>query len=475
MNTPSEVTPEATPEKKRKRPLLWGCLSILAFIFVIFAISQILSGYRQFVANRGIKAYEAADCELALKRFGRLPEDGRHREEISTEERLCSGYLAAVSDREGGDYGDAFVTYLTDSELYAASPIGEFVEEEIDALFEEAEPDELANTETCSVLEESIVPDPESNLPLLYHACGQAYIGEKDFNTALDWQRDFLLDYPEHELADMVEENLLDNPLVCDQVKTLEKDQAIVNRDGFMPTLYFDCAEKHEDNNEPEQAFDLYLALLTDYPDAPQANRSAAALLDNPEACEQFDVLNKNRTIANRRNFIPDLLYNCGENSASAGELSAAIGFYEQLLDDYPEDSRAAEVEMTLAELLLAQAEAAGAGEIAAPGSSGYATTGTAVVIIQNDSPESLRIVFIGPETRIEELDRCVTCQVFAGVGPTYCPAEGPIGTYELIPGTYEVLVESSSDTGTTPFTGTWELGDGVEYSQCFFIVTTFE
>ncbi len=471
MNTPSE----AAPEKKRKRPLLWGCLSILALIFVIFAATQLTDAYRRYFRNQGDKAYEAADCELALKRYGRIPDDKLDAYEVSTSHRLCSRYLAAISNREEGNYSTAFATYMTDSELYSASPINELAQDEINALFEGAGPDELANPTACANLEESMIPVPDTNLPLIYHACGQIYVGEKDFDTALEWQRDFLADYPDHELADTVEDDLLDNPVVCDQAKSLGYEGAIANRDGFMPTLYFNCAQRHDDKGEPEQAFDMYLALLTDYPKTPQANQSAEALLDNPAACDQFNVLVKNRTIANRRDFIPDLLYNCGESSESDGELSAAIGFYEQFLDDYPEDSRAAEVEVILAELLLVQAEKAGAGEIAPPSSSGFTTTGTSVVIIQNDSPESVRIVFNGPEIRIEELDRCVTCQIFAVVGPNTCPEEGPVGTYELTPGTYEVLVESSSDTGTTPFTGTWELADGVQYSECFFIVTTFE
>jgi hypothetical protein len=122
----------------------------------------------------------------------------------------------------------------------------------------------------------------------------------------------------------------------------------------------------------------------------------------------------------------------------------------------------------------VSQAQALGAGEIPAPERSGSTGSEATAVIIQNDSPEPLRIVFSGPESRVEELEACDTCTNYTGVGPLYCPELGPIGTYTLAPGAYDVVVESIGDDGTTPWTGAWELVTGDEYYSCFFVVTTF-
>jgi hypothetical protein len=121
----------------------------------------------------------------------------------------------------------------------------------------------------------------------------------------------------------------------------------------------------------------------------------------------------------------------------------------------------------------VADAKASGAGEIAAPERSGSTDSASTLVVIQNDSPERLRLVFSGPEARIEELETCGACARYSLVGPAFCPEKGPIGRYTLQPGEYEVLVEAISDEGVTPFTGTWPLGEGGEYYTCFFIVTT--
>jgi hypothetical protein len=98
-------------------------------------------------------------------------------------------------------------------------------------------------------------------------------------------------------------------------------------------------------------------------------------------------------------------------------------------------------------------------------------STGTATVIIQNDSPEALSMVFSGPDTRVEDLDRCEECESFTDAEPDACPEIGPVAKYELTPGAYEVVVKASSDGSVTPFRGTWTLEAGQEYSSCFYLV----
>ncbi|NJM07419.1 hypothetical protein HC891_16395 [Candidatus Gracilibacteria bacterium] len=82
-------------------------------------------------------------------------------------------------------------------------------------------------------------------------------------------------------------------------------------------------------------------------------------------------------------------------------------------------------------------------------------------------------MIFSGPEVRVEELEPCVGCSDFSGSEPTACPELGPVGTYLLAPGTYDVVVKASGDGSVTPFRGNWVLDGGQEYSSCFYLVTT--
>ena len=151
-----------------------------------------------------------------------------------------------------------------------------------------------------------------------------------------------------------------------------------------------------------------------------------------------------------------------------------AISSYENLLSEYPNHSLTSNAEMALANLLVAQAKESGAGEILTPDRSGSTVGGLSEVIIQNDSPEKLRIVFSGPESHVEELSACSTCINYSIIGPAFCPEKGPIGRYMLTPGQYDVVVESISDSGTTAWTGDWNLISGDEYYSYFIIVTSF-
>lgn len=92
-------------------------------------------------------------------------------------------------------------------------------------------------------------------------------------------------------------------------------------------------------------------------------------------------------------------------------------------------------------------------------------------MVIQNDSPEKMQIIFSGPQPRFEELAPCADCQTYTTSNiPEFCPEQGPVGTYTLEPGTYEVVVKSVGGVSVTPFTGTWTLQDGSEYFNCFYI-----
>ena len=170
---------------------------------------------------------------------------------------------------------------------------------------------------------------------------------------------------------------------------------------------------------------------------------------------------------------LPPLLQACGQTYQDDGQLEAAIAAYQQVLSEHPDHAIVPAVETALAQTLLAQAKAEGSGELGEPGFSGYTSDGTTAVEIRNDSPEKMRVVFSGPEPRFEEIEPCTECETYTGEGPADCPNLGPVQTFTLKPGDYEVLVRSISDPSVTPFTGAWSLANGREYNSCFFLVNS--
>jgi hypothetical protein len=193
--------------------------------------------------------------------------------------------------------------------------------------------------------------------------------------------------------------------------------------------------------------------------------------LTTPAVCQRLDTFLERSWIADTENKLPLYYQGCGDVFTETAAYGDAIRMYERFAVTYPTHPAFAEVEVALAKATVAEARQAGAGEIAAPQSVGGDGSGAAVVIIQNDSAEEMSLVFSGPEARFETLPPCATCQSFTA-DPVACPEEGPIGTYEMAPGTYEVVVKSISDAGVVPFVGTWELAPGEEYYSCFFVVT---
>jgi hypothetical protein len=199
-----------------------------------------------------------------------------------------------------------------------------------------------------------------------------------------------------------------------------------------------------------------------------------AAQSDQP-VCQSFEALRAQELVPAGEAALPPLLLACGQVYEDNNDPTSAIDLYQLLLSDYPDHPLAEETTVALARASVAEAQAMGAGNIPAPQSVGGSGSGPSVVVIQNDSPEKLSIVFSGPEARIEELEPCTTCTNYTGDGPESCPEQGPIGTYELPAGDYDVVVKSISDEGVTPFTGQWNLATGDEYYSCFFLVTTIQ
>ncbi|HWQ14038.1 MAG TPA: hypothetical protein VNL77_14655 [Roseiflexaceae bacterium] len=235
---------------------------------------------------------------------------------------------------------------------------------------------------------------------------------------------------------------------------------------------------------QPADAVLGYSEVLTKYPESPLASvaltrgqellaSGAPADLATPPLCGALDTLTEQQLIAAPGETMPPLLYACGQAHEVEQAFADAVVFYDRFLSEYPEHELAGEVQAAFARATIADARASGAGELPPPQAVGGGGSGPVTVVIQNDSPETLSLVFSGPEVRVEKLEACADCEKFTGDGPSACPEQGPVGRYVLAPGTYEVVVKAISSSGVTPFRGSWTLESGQEYSSCFYLVTS--
>jgi tetratricopeptide (TPR) repeat protein len=189
-----------------------------------------------------------------------------------------------------------------------------------------------------------------------------------------------------------------------------------------------------------------------------------------PKVCDQAGILTKHQLLPDPATNLPTFYQACGKAYASQKAFPKAIAMFEKFLDEYPNHPQIASVKRAYTKAMVDDARAKGAGQIERPGYSGSRGDGTTAVVIRNNSPEKLRLVFSGPTPRVEELAPCTTCKTYMGNGHKECLNQGPVGTYVLQPGQYDVVVKSISDRGVRPFTGTWSLDQSSEYNSCFFI-----
>jgi hypothetical protein len=244
------------------------------------------------------------------------------------------------------------------------------------------------------------------------------------------------------------------------------------------------AADKLDSAGKPAEALVAYSAFVTKYAQSPlvdsvlaKGQKLTAGAPDRVAAvavCDILETLETQRFLGQVDATLPPLLYGCGRAYAAAGSFADAFVAFARFRSDYPKHALAADVERAMAEAAIAETEASGAGKLPPPESVGKsgAEGGQVTVRIQNDSPDGMSIVFSGPDVRVEELAPCADCIKYVGAGPSACPEKGPVGEYVLAPGSYEVIVKSTSGSNVTPFRGTWNLKKAEKYAECFYVVS---
>ncbi|WP_420629051.1 tetratricopeptide repeat protein [Candidatus Leptofilum sp.] len=311
----------------------------------------------------------------------------------------------------------------------------------------------------------------EGFMSSLLYDCGLAYAAAENYDESFELLNAFLSDYPQHKLIEEVEAALFANPRACRRVVTL---QSSVSSDSseFMPLLYYDCGQVYDVEENYAKSFEMYMGILVNYPEHMLAEGLEIALSNNPVACQMHKAVS-NAIRSERSDFLPTFYHNCGHLLEDASDWQNAIDVYEVFLAEFPQHSLVSSVESGLARAIVGNARAVGAGTIPTPERVGSTDSNIVELVIQNDSPERLRIVFSGPEPRFEEISACTSCRVYFA-SPQQCPELGPVSRFSIDAGDaglYDVVVESISDSGVTPWRGLWNLQAGGEYHHCFVIV----
>jgi tetratricopeptide (TPR) repeat protein len=272
---------------------------------------------------------------------------------------------------------------------------------------------------------------------------------------------------------------------VIDRVRLLDLGDFVEAAvEAKAPCTPFQVAVDEEQNGNFSAALVAYHIFLHSFDDeflVPAANQRIENLVNQGHTaqlaeqalCESIDQLLADGRVPQPVILLPPFYLACGKAYQAERDYDKATAFFEQFLAQYGDHALVTEAEAALAQTIVANAKRGETGILPAPQRIGSAPSGVTKVVIQNDSPHKLRLVFSGAESHIEELDPCPSCQDYLSTRPTFCPEEGPIGRYSLIPGKYDVVVEAINDQSIVPFTGTWDLTAGGEYSSCFFIVIT--
>jgi hypothetical protein len=204
----------------RRGPTLKRLLLILAVIVVGLGIFAVAGEYIEDSSayQDGVQACEEGNYLTAVDHFDRIIYSSRFADiggfvKKAAEEKVSCFDRMAASSKQDGDYGMALVAYaglITSSD---DETIFESSGSEIAIIFTENDPASLANLELCDridiLVEASLIPQPDTNLPPLYLACGQLYLAEgSDYDSAIATYQIVIDQYADSEEASIVVEEL---------------------------------------------------------------------------------------------------------------------------------------------------------------------------------------------------------------------------------------------------------------------------
>jgi hypothetical protein len=276
-----------------------------------------------------------------------------------------------------------------------------------------------------------------------------------------------------HSLAEQSRPQALVDLDLCQKLPEPQMTSLFTTTNESLQDMRLLCGHAFSENGRTEDALAYYLLLAKDFSGYTKLHEVNDKLPELPEACEHTQEILAIDYFHSHPENMQSFYLACAQRSEQKKQYAAAVRLLEEFSAAFPGRSEAKDVQEVLARNLFLKAQAERAPEIAAPEMTGSTAKGISVVLIQNDSPEGMRVSFSGPQSAVEKIDSCSDCTTYLSPGPLECPELGPSGIYTLTPGTYNVVVESTTDDKVQPYKGRWTLKDGAEYGHCFYIVTS--
>ncbi|MGZ4740519.1 MAG: hypothetical protein ACXVLM_14925 [Ilumatobacteraceae bacterium] len=459
----------------RRSVLVVGLLGLLAAIAIVVVQHRRDAG--RFKTAHA--AYLAGRCDDAVSSFDTLLGNGRWIDTAGVVEKAkaqrdeCADLLAAdaLSTTEPSAALVAYATFVTG---WPDTPLRDVVATRAAALIAQRGASGVASATTCARLTEvasagvitaTTVTEIKLECAVLYRDAGRA-------DDAYDAALAVLRDAEDQQLVERAASLVIADPQMCaifDEVRSLAD---LDRRPADLSVALQRCITAAVDNGDLLEAARLRLALLSALPADESATSAAEAMLASAESCTVLVDAQADAVVLTREGFVADLTFWCAQVAENSGQFDAAVQRYQWFVDNAPLDERAVAARDGLARALINQAQNSGAGTLPEPTQSGRSGGTLTDVVVFNDSPEELRLVLSGPESRIEIIPASPTSTTYSLVGPPVCRTDVPSLELQLQPGDYQTLVESTSGA-VNPFVGTWSLAKGAAYRSCFFVVTS--
>ena len=149
-----------------------------------------------------------------------------------------------------------------------------------------------------------------------------------------------------------------------------------------------------------------------------------------------------------------------------------AMTIYDHFLDNYTDHQLVEKVQAAYASIIVDDTKASKTRKLGDPNLVGNTGERYASLSIYNASPEKLRVVLSGPDWSVDELKACKSCRMYnQDERLESCPDEATSKTFQLAQGDYDVVIEPSDNSETSPYAGEWDLLKGEEYAVCIILV----
>jgi tetratricopeptide (TPR) repeat protein len=375
--------------------------------------------------DAGLQAYVDFDCKTAMSHFDKVIQSKRNNDFGGLKAMAlvrwedCELFQPGVAAQQAGKPNMAISAYLYYIDRTATGQFSNLSQNLIINILSTSTLEELISGGVClelgNVAGARIFPPDDPVLPFIIMQCGNSYRNDQDFQSAIT-------------IYQFIPEYYQDKDLIANA-----RNEVFNTR--FIQAQFLEKAGKLE------EALEIYEMLLEIRPTSGKLHHAIATVF-----------------------------FKQATTHAQNGNHGKAITLYERIKNEFPDVDFIKQVEEELARSLVADARSSGARNLTPPEKSGNSKAGTTSINIRNDTPHTLRIVFSGPDTLIEELEACTDCQVYTAGSLQLCPGKGPLDRFTFTPGEYDVLVESLTDSSVIPWTGTWNLANGAEYSDCYVI-----